>query len=94
MVEVVSKHPLARRDIDYDDINEGVFETLLLESTVDKITSLLRVGFGEAGSGIISSNLNIAETNYSSVINPLIPGVRVYAIVGFCDIHHFEEGKI
>jgi hypothetical protein len=23
-------------------------------------------------------------------INPLIPGIRIYAIVGFCDIHDFE----
>ena len=31
----------------------------LLESTLEKITSLLRVGFGEAGAGIIRANLNM-----------------------------------
>lgn len=93
MVVAVSKKPLEKQEFDYSQMNEGQFETRLLESTVDKITSLLRVGYGEAGSGIISANLNIDDSNYSSsaVINPLIPGVRVYAIVGFCDIHHFED---
>lgn len=67
----------------------GDYETKLLETTIEKITGLLRVGFGEAGAGIISANLK--TTNASTAINPLLPGVRVYAIVGFCDIHHFEE---
>ena len=31
----------------------------LLERTLEKITSLLRVGFGEAGAGIIRANLNM-----------------------------------
>jgi hypothetical protein len=51
----------------------------------------LRVGFGEAGAGIISANLS--TTSRSLAIDPLIPGIRVYAIFGFCDIHHFEESK-
>ena len=41
---------------------------------IGKITALLRVGFGEAGAGIISSNLDIGDGNLTSVINPLIPG--------------------
>ena len=24
-------------------------------------------------------------------MNPLLPGVRIFAVIGFCDIHHFEE---
>lgn len=83
----------SRRYLDFT----GEYETKLLESTIAKITSLLRVGFGEAGAGIISSNLNFQESSFSSgtsmVINPLMPGLRVYAIFGFCDIHHFEESK-
>jgi hypothetical protein len=47
------------------------------------------VGFGEAGAGIISANLSAKDS--STAINPLLPGVRVYAIFGFCDIHHFED---
>lgn len=68
----------------------GDYETKLLEKTIRKITALLRVGFGEAGANIISHNLSSYE---KAVIDPLIPGVRVYAIFGFCDIHRFDEGK-
>ena len=39
--------------------SEGEYEMRLLESTLEKITSLLRVGFGEAGAGIIRANLNM-----------------------------------
>jgi hypothetical protein len=49
---------------------------------------ILRVGFGEAGAGIIRANLNMQDG--TCTINPLIPGIRIYAIVGFCDIHDFE----
>jgi class 3 adenylate cyclase len=27
----------------------------------------------------------------TAAVNPLLPGVRIYAVIGFCDIHHFEE---
>lgn len=56
------------------------------------LIGLLRVGFGEAGANIISSNLS--TNNRSVTIDPLIAGVRIYAIFGFCDIHHFEESKL
>lgn len=88
MVEQVAKDPLQTLYFDHSE-GSGEYETRLLESTIEKITGLLRVGFGEAGAGIISANLNFEDN--SSVINPLIPGIRVYAIFGFCDIHHFEE---
>jgi class 3 adenylate cyclase len=88
MVEQVSKDPLSPLFFDHSD-GSGEYETRLLEGTIEKITSLLRVGFGEAGAGIISANLNLEDN--TSVINPLIPGVRMYAIFGFCDIHHFED---
>ena len=41
----------------------GEYEMMLLESTLEKITSLLRVGFGEAGAGIIRANLNMQGKN-------------------------------
>jgi len=92
MVEQVSKDPLRPLHFDHaglDGSTTGDYETKLLESTIEKITGLLRVGFGEAGAGIIKSNLKIEDS--SRVIDPLLPGKRVYAMVGFCDIHHFEE---
>jgi len=86
MVEEVAKDPLQPLNI---GDNGGEYETRLLETTIEKITGLLRVGFGEAGAGIISANLSASDGG-TSTINPLLPGVRVYAIVGFCDIHQFE----
>jgi class 3 adenylate cyclase len=89
MLEQVVKDPLSPLYFDHSaPPGPGEYETRLLESTVEKITGLLRVGFGEAGAGIISANLSLDS---GSKINPLLPGVRVYVIVGFCDIHHFEE---
>lgn len=87
---------------------EGLFETKLLEGAVNKMTSLLRKGYGEAGARIIRSNLEdknsrggtgsgsgvLGNAGNRPLIEPLIQGVRVYAIVGFCDIHHFEDGKM
>ncbi len=87
MVEEVSKDPLRPITWQHQE-GSGEYETRLLESTIDKITGLLRIGFGEAGARIISENLS-AESG--SKINPLIPGLRIYAFFGFCDIHHFEE---
>jgi class 3 adenylate cyclase len=94
LVEQVAKDPLAQGHFTHysDDGKEDhshEYETRLLEDTIQKITGLLRVGFGEAGAGIISANLSLEDN--TSVINPLIPGLRIYAIFGFCDIHHFDE---
>jgi class 3 adenylate cyclase len=87
MVDDVAKDPLKPLHFEFHE-GSGEYETRLLGSTIEKITGLLRIGFGEAGARIISENLK-AESG--SKINPLIPGSRVYAIFGFCDIHHFEE---
>jgi hypothetical protein len=55
---------------------------------------LLRVSFGEAGADIIAANLRNQGVygKPSATINPLISGTRVYAIIGFCSIPHFEKG--
>ena len=88
MIEEVARDPLAPLSFDFSG-KKDEYETRLLELTIEKITGLLRVGFGEAGAGIISANLKM-EGDGGGAINPLLPGVRVYAIVGFCDIHKFE----
>ena len=94
MVEAVARDPLQPLSFDHDKKGggggSGEYETRLLESTIEKITGLLRVGFGEAGAGIISANLQ-DTTGGTGAVNPLLPGVRIYAVIGFCDIHHFEE---
>ena len=62
------------------------YETSTLEKIIVKIGGLLAIGFGQAGSEIIVKNM---ENNGS--IDPMIPGKKIIAIFGFCDIHHFSE---
>jgi hypothetical protein len=53
-------------------------ETKILEKTITKIGALLAIGFGEAGSEIIATNMrNTGE------VDPMIPGKKVPAIFGF-----------
>jgi len=61
-------------------------ETTALEQTLTQIGGLLALGFGEAGSQIITSNINEGTD-----INPMLPGQKVIAIFGFCDISNFTE---
>ena len=51
-----------------------------------KIGHLLALGFGEAGSRIIASNISNGGD-----INPMMAGVKVQAIFGFCDIRNFTD---
>ena len=48
------------------------FETSLLETTLEKISSLLQVGFGVAGAQIIQSNMSSGGD-----LNVMIPGKKV-----------------
>eukprot|EP00931_Biecheleriopsis_adriatica_P055292 TRINITY_DN32647_c0_g1_i2.p1 TRINITY_DN32647_c0_g1~~TRINITY_DN32647_c0_g1_i2.p1 ORF type:complete len:991 (-),score=185.92 TRINITY_DN32647_c0_g1_i2:95-2998(-) len=63
-------------------------ETVVLEKTIIKIGSLLALGFGEAGAEIIGQNMRGGD---SSALNAMIPGRRVEAIFGFCDIRNFTD---
>eukprot|EP00929_Paragymnodinium_shiwhaense_P045534 TRINITY_DN2325_c0_g2_i1.p1 TRINITY_DN2325_c0_g2~~TRINITY_DN2325_c0_g2_i1.p1 ORF type:complete len:1031 (+),score=275.50 TRINITY_DN2325_c0_g2_i1:205-3297(+) len=63
-------------------------ETVVLEKTIIKIGSLLALGFGEAGAEIIGQNMRGSNT---SALNAMIPGRKVEAIFGFCDIRHFTD---
>ncbi len=62
------------------------YETSILERIIVKIGGLLAIGFGQAGSEIIVKNMQ-----KNGGIDPLIPGKKVIAIFGFCDIHHFSD---
>eukprot|EP01022_Parablepharisma_sp_SALTPOND_P028235 TRINITY_DN6_c0_g1_i2.p3 TRINITY_DN6_c0_g1~~TRINITY_DN6_c0_g1_i2.p3 ORF type:complete len:725 (-),score=113.15 TRINITY_DN6_c0_g1_i2:12502-14676(-) len=68
---------------------EEITETKLLEQTIVKTGSLLAIGLGEAGSRIIAQN--IADERSEGNIDPLLPGSKVYAIFGFCDIRNFTD---
>ena len=62
------------------------FETMILENSIMKICSLLAVGFGEAGTEIIGENMRMGGN-----LNPMIPGRKMMAIFGFCDIRQFTD---
>lgn len=61
-------------------------ETGILEGLLIKIGALLAVGFGEAGSEIIASNMR-----RKGEVDPMLPGKKVIAIFGFCDIRNFTD---
>lgn len=62
------------------------YETSVLEKIIVKIGGLLALGFGEAGSEIIVQNMR-----GKGEIDPLIPGNKVMAVFGFCDIRNFTD---
>ena len=53
-----------------------------------KVGALLAVGFGEAGSEIIAENIKKGGS-----VDPMIPGKKILAIFGFCDIRNFTDVK-
>lgn len=61
-------------------------ETNVLVKIITKIGALLAVGFGEAGSEIIVQNMESG-----GALNPMIPGRKVLAVFGFCDIRNFTD---
>jgi len=100
----LQKNPLARAVIDDDDDdgkaqaannnnttnnnNSNTAETGMLERTLQKLTGLLQVGFGEAGSRMIQKCM-VASADGD--LDPLVDGTRMLAIFGFCDIRRFTD---
>ncbi|GMI32490.1 hypothetical protein TeGR_g15162 [Tetraparma gracilis] len=62
----------------------GESETDMLEHAITKMARLLQIGFGSAGAEIIANNLS-----EGGELNPMVPGSKVEAIFGFCDIRDF-----
>ena len=62
------------------------FETQLLEDTLLKISTLLGLGFGEAGAKMIGQNLAKNQD-----LDLMLDGARVIGIFGFCDIRNFTD---
>ena len=87
IVNMVAEDPL--EDFDFKSMPmTGDYETHVVQLAIEKITTLLRIGFGEAGAEIISSNMAVKGS--VTCLNPMIPGRRVYALFGFCDILSFD----
>lgn len=62
------------------------YETTILEKTITKIGALLALGFGEAGAEIVAKNMQSGGE-----LDPMIPGKKVVAVFGFCDIRNFTD---
>jgi class 3 adenylate cyclase len=90
LVRKISANPLG---VEYkmlgekDGFIEGM-ETTVLLSTITKIGSLMRVGFGEAGAGVIARNL--AESA-GGKLNLMSSGTLINSIFGFCDVRQFTD---
>jgi len=89
MVHMVADDPLEEFDFSHHS-KTGRYETRVVQTAIQKITALLRVGFGVAGADIISTNMAVDSEGSGVVLEPMIPGNRVYAIFGFTDIHAFD----
>jgi len=103
-VKRIAENPLAAAQIEEEDAlmrenmekegkykeflkkDEGNYETNILEKTILKLGALLALGFGEAGSNIIAQNMS-----KSGDVDPMIPGKKILAIFGFCDIRQFTD---
>ena len=85
-VREISENPLQKMIVEKGDKEEEQFETKILENSIAKICSLLSVGFGEAGAEIIGENMKKGGD-----LDPMIPGRKMIAIFGFCDIRQFTD---
>lgn len=61
-------------------------EPVILENLIIKISSLLTIGFGEAGTDLIARNIENCGQ-----LNVMIPGKKIMGIFGFCDIRNFTD---
>lgn len=89
-VKIMSENPFASKTFNNDDADRGdqtkQLETKVLEHSIGKVCQLLTIGFGEAGAEIIANNIKSG-----GAINPMLPGRRMRAIFGFCDIRDFTS---
>lgn len=88
-VRDIAENPLAAQDKQAkteDQDQEEQFEMVILENSINKICSLLAIGFGEAGAEIIGENMRSGGD-----LNPMVPGRKMVAIFGFCDIRQFTD---
>ena len=82
MVRELTRNPLAA--VGSQSVAEG--ETGLVQTALTKISGMLQIGFGEAGVAVISQNLSA-----DGDLNAMVPGQRVRAVFGFCDIRNFTD---
>ena len=84
----LSKNPLLhiQEEDDLDVKKENRNETDTLQAAIGKMARLLQIGFGIAGAEVISKIFS-----EDGELNPVVPGTRIDAIFGFCDIRDFTS---
>eukprot|EP00960_Hanusia_phi_P009218 266236-Hanusia_phi.AAC.5 len=85
MVRGLMADPMARMNAE-TEIIDGDAETKSIAAALIKLSTMLQIAFGEAGSTIITENLNSGKD-----VNALIPGKRIQGVWGFCDIRSFTD---
>ncbi|TMW62301.1 hypothetical protein Poli38472_009794 [Pythium oligandrum] len=91
IVQKLAENPLASVQSSENDAEirknakEQGFETALLELTLSKVGTLMQVGFGAAGADVIGKNMGSGD------LDPMLPGKKITAIYGFCDIRQFTD---
>ncbi|CEO95743.1 hypothetical protein PBRA_004456 [Plasmodiophora brassicae] len=69
-----------------DGKSKSQIEIRALDQSISKIVQLLALGFGEAGREVIRKNLKT-----TAALDAVMPGQKVHAIFGFCDIRNFTD---
>jgi len=90
LVQDISRNPL---EVDYKDLDEKDgfspgLETTKLLVTINKIGTLMRVGFGEAGASVIGNNLSKSG---GGRLNLIADGMMIRSIYGFCDVRQITD---
>lgn len=84
VVEQLARNPLAKLPV-RTSLKRKENEIQLLEDTFIKVANLVQIGFGEAGAEIIACNMPAGD------LNPMMPGKKIHAVFGFCDIRRFTD---
>ena len=91
LVSRVSEDPSRPVEVGAGGDGGGQYETRQIENAIKKITDLLRIGFGVAGSEIIRDNLSSTSTSGECIDLMGNPGKRIYSVFGFCMIEDFDH---
>jgi len=67
------------------ELTQRSTEIEMIEQCIGTFSKLLKVGFGEAGMNVIARNFG------TNGFDPIVAGVIVKAVFGFCEINQFEE---
>lgn len=85
-VNKIAKNPISAKEQQLIKEEGDNLETIIIENAIVKIGVLLALGFGDAGSEIIGSNMQ-----KTGDVDPMLPGQKKCAIYGFCDIRNFTD---